>query len=400
MLTILKNRVYLGEVGWRGEWHEGAHEALVDPAVLDKAQGLLYERGEDAAKRAAHGSDYLLTGLVVCACGARFTGTAATGRHRTYRYYTCGACQRYGTSTCQAARLPADVLDEAIVASLLQVLSDGALIDEAVRCRAHEHSAASEHLVEGELEATGRELSEVEAAIERYLTSFERGSLPEEVCGPRVRALGERAGKLRERQAELSTTLEEEALQAPDPAGLSSLRGEVEAAMRSGSPAQVKALLQALVHEVRVEDASTVRPVFKIPAGTATTCSEAVRAPSRVVVLTCHSTRPPSTARSSAFAQVDGPVLQLPPLGTVLRPSPGEPPVRPTAPLVTTLPIQRRLGPDEVTELVASYRRVSPWRSWPHRSRSTGRLSSGTSGAMGSPSGTAGRSDRTTSKGP
>ena len=95
VLTILKNRVYLGEVGWRGEWHEGAHEALVDPAVLDKAQGLLYERGEDAAKRATHGSDYLLTGLVVCACGARFTGTAATGRHRTYRYYTCGACQRW-----------------------------------------------------------------------------------------------------------------------------------------------------------------------------------------------------------------------------------------------------------------------------------------------------------------
>jgi DNA-binding CsgD family transcriptional regulator len=53
-------------------------------------------------------------------------------------------------------------------------------------------------------------------------------------------------------------------------------------------------------------------------------------------------------------------VLQLPPLGTVLRPSPGEPPVRPTAPLVATLPIQRRLGPDEVIELVAAYRQGIP----------------------------------------
>jgi hypothetical protein len=79
-----------------------------------------------------------------------------------------------------------------------------------------------------------------------------------------------------------------------------------------------------------------------------------------VVVLPCHSTRPPSSARSSAFAQVDGPVLQLPPLGTVLRQSPGEPPVHPTDPLVSALPIQRRLGPDGVAELVAAYRRGIP----------------------------------------
>jgi hypothetical protein len=79
-----------------------------------------------------------------------------------------------------------------------------------------------------------------------------------------------------------------------------------------------------------------------------------------LVVLPCHSTRPPSTARSNAFAQVDGPALHLPPLGTVLRQGPGEPPVPPTDPLVATLPIQRRLGPDKVTELVAAYRRGVP----------------------------------------
>src|SRR5579875_3354833 len=75
----------------------------------------------------------------------------------------------------------------------------------------------------------------------------------------------------------------------------------------------------------------------------------------QLVVLPWHSTRPPSTARSSTFAQVDGPVLQLPPLGTALRPSPGEPPVHPTAPLVATLPIQRRLGPDDVERAVKLY---------------------------------------------
>ena len=53
---------------------------------------------------------------------------------------------------------------------------------------------------------------------------------------------------------------------------------------------------------------------------------------------------------------MDGPALRLTPLGTVLRQSPGEAPVHPTDPLVASLPVQRRLGPDEVVELVAAYR--------------------------------------------
>ena len=78
------------------------------------------------------------------------------------------------------------------------------------------------------------------------------------------------------------------------------------------------------------------------------------------VVLPCHSTRPPSKAADNAFAQVDGPLVCLPPLGTVLRQSPSEPPVRPSDPLVASLPVQRRLASDEVAELVDAYRRGVP----------------------------------------
>ena len=61
-----------------------------------------------------------------------------------------------------------------------------------------------------------------------------------------------------------------------------------------------------------------------------------------------------------AFTQVNGPALRLPSLGTVLRQRPGKPPVDPTGPLVASLPVQRRLGPDEVAELVAAYHRGLP----------------------------------------
>jgi hypothetical protein len=47
------------------------------------------------------------------------------------------------------------------------------------------------------------DLAKTEAAIERYLLSFEAGTLPEAVCGERVRRLGDKAAELRSRRAEL-----------------------------------------------------------------------------------------------------------------------------------------------------------------------------------------------------
>jgi site-specific DNA recombinase len=94
ILTVLRNRTYLGQVNFRGSWSNGQHPPLVEQGLFDAAQAILVERGEDVSKRASNSSDYLLTGLVVCGgCGSRFTGTRATGRNATYRYYTCGGRQ-------------------------------------------------------------------------------------------------------------------------------------------------------------------------------------------------------------------------------------------------------------------------------------------------------------------
>jgi site-specific DNA recombinase len=91
ILTVLRNRTYVGQVHFRGIWSEAGHPPLVEEGMFDAAQAILHERGESVSKRASNSSDYLLTGLVVCTgCGNRFTGTRATGRNATYRYYICG----------------------------------------------------------------------------------------------------------------------------------------------------------------------------------------------------------------------------------------------------------------------------------------------------------------------
>jgi site-specific DNA recombinase len=63
VLTMLRNRAYVGEVFFRGTWHPSPHPSLVDPKLFDKAQRLLAQRGEDVSKRASNPSPYLLSGV-------------------------------------------------------------------------------------------------------------------------------------------------------------------------------------------------------------------------------------------------------------------------------------------------------------------------------------------------
>ena len=99
--TVLRNRVYLGEIFFRNEHHAAPHPPLVDSEVFDAAQALLKERGEDQSKRASSPSEYLLSGVVICGrCEHHYVGGAARRRNARSRYYTCFTRHRYGTSEC------------------------------------------------------------------------------------------------------------------------------------------------------------------------------------------------------------------------------------------------------------------------------------------------------------
>jgi site-specific DNA recombinase len=133
LITILRSRVYLGEVHWRESSREAAHPPLIEADIFTAVQALLDERGEDRAKRRMSPSDYLLGGLVVCdKCGHHYTGTASRGRSRQYRYYTCYSRQWYGHATCAADRVSADDLDRAVLGALLHAFEDQDLLDQAV----------------------------------------------------------------------------------------------------------------------------------------------------------------------------------------------------------------------------------------------------------------------------
>ena len=98
-----------------------------------------------------------------------------------------------------------------------------------------------------------------------------------------MKALGSQSTALRARREVLSDEMDEADLTAPSPEELSALRDRVAEALASGNPAPVKTLLQALIHEIRVDSREAIQPIFRVPVGGDHQQDDAVRAPSRSV---------------------------------------------------------------------------------------------------------------------
>jgi len=136
---------------------------------------------------------------------------------------------------------------------------------------------------QGELTALDAELAKFDAGIDRHLRAFETGAMPETLRGEQVKALGAQATALRARREQLADEMEDADLTAPTPEELSALRQRVAEAVENGPSASLKALLQALVHEIRVDSREAIHPTFRAPMGGDHHLDKAVRAPSRSV---------------------------------------------------------------------------------------------------------------------
>ena len=270
VLRVLSNRIYLGELSFRGITCSGCHPPIIDQATFDEAQRILAARGEDHAKRAAGGSDYLLTGLIHCpTCGSAMLGTRAHGKTRIYRYYSCYRRTRYDTTACGAQRIDADAIEDAVIGALAGFYRHQPhLIADAVT-KAHEQHAADHDSRRDELTVTDCELARTGAAIERYLAAFENGTLDPEDLADRLARLKGRSRQLAARRDELASQVDAEPAMPP-PATLREVAGHIDQIIAAGSHSQRKALVEALVAQVKITGPGRIVPVFRIPQATGT----------------------------------------------------------------------------------------------------------------------------------
>jgi len=65
--------------------------------------------------------------------------------------------------------------------------------------------------------------------------------------------------------SELAEETSESQPSVPDPAELAALVGDIERALRDGAPPERKAVMEAVVAEIRVRDRGHIEPVFRVP---------------------------------------------------------------------------------------------------------------------------------------
>ncbi len=267
VLFILRNRSYLGEVTFRDVCHQ-PEVPLIDPALFERAQTLLAERGESYDRRMTHAHpDYLLTGLITCGtCGRNYVGVAAAGRGHRYRYYACFTRQRYGKDACDGERIRADVLEAAVLDALLAFYADPDLIARAVAIKSDQVAETARHQRD-ELDAATAELRKTEAAIERYILAFEAGTISDAMFGPRVRDLGEQARTLKARRDQLEEAADLAAMDPPAQADIDALRTELAQIVANGTDAHRKAAAQAFVDRLVVVEPGVVQPTYLIRGG-------------------------------------------------------------------------------------------------------------------------------------
>ncbi len=267
VLTVLRNRVYIGDVFFRGTHHSAPHPKVVDEDLFKTVQAILVERGDSPTLRRSNSTDYLLSGLVTCGlCGHHYIGTAAHGRNGRYRYYTCWSRTRYGKDHCAAERIPATDLDDAVVAAISETFDQTDLVTEAA-VRAAQEADAQRPQHADQLEHVAKEIAATEESIERYLTAFEAKTMPENQCGPRVRSLSDRLTQLRLRQGELRAAIEDTASASLDTAAVVKLREQILNTFRNGGDtAARKAVIRMVIQEVKVENKDEILSTFKLPS--------------------------------------------------------------------------------------------------------------------------------------
>ncbi|HEU5296936.1 MAG TPA: recombinase family protein, partial [Burkholderiaceae bacterium] len=128
LYALLKNRLYRGEIAYRGAIYPGDHAAIVERALWERVQQHLGVKRKARHEGERGRMPSLLVGLVYDHSGERYTPSHTLQHAKRYRYYV--APRPPPTGDAGRVRIPAEALEALVVQRLQQLLSDQlALLD-------------------------------------------------------------------------------------------------------------------------------------------------------------------------------------------------------------------------------------------------------------------------------
>jgi site-specific DNA recombinase len=119
---LLKNRIYIGEVVYRGEVHRGEHDPILDRDVFEAAQANLAAGAVERRLR-LKASPAFLTGRIFDDRGNRMTPTHSNKLGVRYRYYVSHAViQKRRKDAGSIARVPAPEIETLVLKAVREHL--------------------------------------------------------------------------------------------------------------------------------------------------------------------------------------------------------------------------------------------------------------------------------------
>lgn len=134
---LLKNRIYRGEIGHKGNWYPGEHAAIIDPALFDAVQALLANNTVNRRQQRTQ-TQSLLGGLIFDDRGNAMSPSFTTKRGVRYRFYVSSAVlsgrrEQAGSLT----RASAPDLESSIVAALRERFDQAADVSDQIFIGSH-----------------------------------------------------------------------------------------------------------------------------------------------------------------------------------------------------------------------------------------------------------------------
>jgi DNA invertase Pin-like site-specific DNA recombinase len=132
LYELLKNRLYLGEITYRGAVYPGQHKPIVERGLWERVQQQL-ARGRTARREGTHARvPSLLLGLVYNNRGERYTPTHSSKRAKRYRYYVLQAASPQQAISAPLGRICALDLEALVLQRLLAWLSAPLMLLDAL----------------------------------------------------------------------------------------------------------------------------------------------------------------------------------------------------------------------------------------------------------------------------
>jgi len=131
LYKMMHNRIYQGEILHKGKYYPGQHQALIEQDLWDAVHAILAEnnRQRAAATLQRRQPEALLLGLFYAQDGERFQPAfTRKANGKMYRYYVPIRKVRFGAKATGAGRLPAEPIEQLVLAQVHAALKTPAVV--------------------------------------------------------------------------------------------------------------------------------------------------------------------------------------------------------------------------------------------------------------------------------